>query len=945
MQLAYPLLLSAVALSAIPWCVFAGLSDEVIRSVLGSVKGGILVKNGKRTSCELGVVDDQGSYVAKDCLDYTKDKKINRDTKYEVYLDGGLDGKPVKHTVSNFTVINSHPRALANNFLFLHYNDGGDKQWNNMVSPVLGYAWDAVVYVRRSLRDMDSMVWDEPKFASLGTDYDQGCITMSGLFKANPSYFMCKPDLLPTPTSDLTPCPIPYGSVYGIVSRKAHLMGIHSFSNVVINQTMCTSLEQRSYYTSLHRYNNYANKKLGWKMDYDAPVFGNDMTNFPVDWEIPEKVDSYDVGLDIFVERGGFFEDQKEQIVFPPPAASSDEDSSIAQDEQGSADPNSSHDTTDKKRNAIIIGVCVGVGGFFIILGIILYVWWWRERHTGSVDPMSRNEYQTMLESDLGTLSVLQHRPVDRDILVEYDLPPVYDDPVDFTQKGPNSEIPTRTASSINTITQDTKESLLFLIARAYGATQPRLVSRDNLSLLSVVKGGMLVKNGNLTSCELAVIDNTVSITAASCLDHISPTVVDPNSLYFVYLDNGLDGRVAHYQVTNVTVHPGFNPTTHVNDIAILQYNNGADVKWQNAISPAPDFKWDQIGFVRVVPKDLGKQDWNGFKYDFINGNHDDTCDALSQIYTLNAKDMVCTGLTVNALSTNFSNCAIPLGTAYGLANNKAYIIGSYAYSAINDGDSFCSYVTQRSYYTLFANYMGFITATLGRQLTVDSDFFKVDMSKFNPDYRMADSELNGGNGLNSTIVGGDFYKNQIADSGIAPSLDEMMEPNPDDGEMGDLDSLSESEQVSSKIPEASSSEPAESSEGLSNKDTIIVAVCASLGGAVIIGLVLLVVLWYKRRRKEKKYPAGQSGYQDIIASEIGGAMVRRDSQAVSDFADTAPMQGSSSISTFRRISLIPHTTDSLYHNDMPPVYNEEVERANGRVPSTFYKGSATSEQ
>ncbi|KAJ1866568.1 hypothetical protein LPJ78_001734 [Coemansia sp. RSA 989] len=466
MQLAYQLLLSAVVLLSIPRYTHAGLSDEVIRSVLGSVKGGILVKNGKRTSCELGVVDDQGSYVAKDCLDYTKDRKINKDTKYEVYLDGGLDGKPVKYTVSNFTVINSHPRALANNFLFLHYNDGGDKQWHNMVSPVLGYAWDAVVYVRRSLRDMDSMVWDEPKFAGLSTDYDQGCLIMSGLFKANPSYFMCKPNLLPTPSNDLTPCPIPYGSVYGIVSRKAHLMGIHSFTNVVLNKTMCTSPEQRSYYTSLHRYSNYANKKLGWKMDYDAAVFGNDMTNFPTDWEIPEKVDSYDVGLDIFVERGGFFKDQKPQIVFPPPEVSSSDEvssnnaASESQNEENSAEPNSTHDAPndDKKRNAIIIGVCVGVGGFFIILGIILYVWWWRERHMGSVDPMSRNEYQNMLETDLGTLSVLQHRPVDRDILVEYDLPPVYDDPVDFTQKGPNSEIPTRTASSINTITQDTKE-------------------------------------------------------------------------------------------------------------------------------------------------------------------------------------------------------------------------------------------------------------------------------------------------------------------------------------------------------------------------------------------------------------------------------------------------------------------------------------------------------
>ncbi|KAJ2847243.1 hypothetical protein IWW36_003951 [Coemansia brasiliensis] len=467
MRLTYHLLLLVVALLSISHYTHAGLSDEIIRSVLGGVKGGILVKDGKRTSCELGVVDDQGSYVAKDCLDYTETRDINKDTKYEVYLDGGLDGKPAKYTVTNITAINTHPRALANNFLFLHYNNGTSKKWSNMVSPALSYGWNAVVYVRRNLRDMETMEWDEPKFAELGTDYDQSCITMSGLFKANPSYFMCKPDVLPTPSNDLTPCPIPYGTVYGIVSRKAHLMGIHSFTNVVLNQTMCTSPKQRSYYTSLHRYNNYANEKLDWKMDYDPAVFGNDLSKYPSDWEIPEREDSYDVGLDIFVERGGFFKDQKPQIVFPPPETTSSSNEGNSNDTEDSLDntdnspddaESGSQNEDNKNRNAIIIGVCVGVGGLFIIIGIILYVWWWRERHMGSVDPMSRNEYQNMLETDLGTLSVLQHRPVDRDILVEYDLPPVYDDPVDFTQKGPNSEIPTRTASSINTATQDEKE-------------------------------------------------------------------------------------------------------------------------------------------------------------------------------------------------------------------------------------------------------------------------------------------------------------------------------------------------------------------------------------------------------------------------------------------------------------------------------------------------------
>ncbi|KAJ2209700.1 hypothetical protein EV180_006650, partial [Coemansia sp. RSA 518] len=50
---------------------------------------------------------------------------------------------------------------------------------------------------------------------------------------------------------------------------------------------------------------------------------------------------------------------------------------------------------------------------------------------------MSRNEFQNMLESDLGGLSVPRDGfgAAERDIIAEYDLPPVYDDPVE--EQGP----------------------------------------------------------------------------------------------------------------------------------------------------------------------------------------------------------------------------------------------------------------------------------------------------------------------------------------------------------------------------------------------------------------------------------------------------------------------------------------------------------------------------
>ncbi|KAJ1776621.1 hypothetical protein LPJ62_006684, partial [Coemansia sp. RSA 2167] len=147
-------------------------NGHVIRSVISGVKGGILVKDGKRTSCDLGVVTSSGAYVAKDCLDYTKTGNIDNSTTYEAYLDDGLDGKPIKYTITNFFKVTNNSQTLSNNYVYLRYNNYNSTLWKNMVSPTLGYAWDAVVYVRRSLRDMGQMVWDDPEFIGLGTDYD-----------------------------------------------------------------------------------------------------------------------------------------------------------------------------------------------------------------------------------------------------------------------------------------------------------------------------------------------------------------------------------------------------------------------------------------------------------------------------------------------------------------------------------------------------------------------------------------------------------------------------------------------------------------------------------------------------------------------------------------------------------------------------------------------------
>ncbi|KAJ2480079.1 hypothetical protein IWW56_002680 [Coemansia sp. RSA 2131] len=459
-----------------------------------------------------------------------------------------------------------------------------------------------------------------------------------------------------------------------------------------------------------------------------------------------------------------------------------------------------------------------------------------------------------------------------------------------------------------------------------------RLDRRDNADLLSVIKGGVLVADGKLTSCELAVIDCRASITAASCLH--TGTGLNPDLKYQVYLDDGLDGIPVHYNVDSITVHPSYNPANHVNDFAIIQYNPNGTISWQNSISPKYDANWEEIGFLRVAPSNLEKDRWEGFTYEFSPASHDNKCDDMSEMYAMNSKDMKCTNWTTEALAPEFNICGIPLGTAYGIANNNAYIIGTYSYSAVSGGDTMCSYTEHRSYYTTLANYMAFITKTLGRDLLIENDFFKVNMSALSVDYKMVDRDFIEDNGLKSTKIAGDFYKDQKPGIGLDLNVGESV---PLDSDTSNVDVSSDDHAESSKQEVET-----ESSSGLSNRETVIVAVCVTLGALTIICVFLLYVFWYRKRKRNTKYPIGQAEYQDMLESTIGGASahgpdIRPDSafELPSLLPDPRPHQ----MPLMRELN-----TQSIYHAEMPPEYDEGVEQMLVRVSSAVYKNEPNPE-
>ncbi|KAJ2810681.1 hypothetical protein H4S07_002532, partial [Coemansia furcata] len=87
---------------------------------------------------------------------------------------------------------------------------------------------------------------------------------------------------------------------------------------------------------------------------------------------------------------------------------------------------------------------------------------------------------------------------------------------------------------------------------------------------MSTFRGAVLVKNGQPTSCEFALIDNQSAFLAANCLDY-SNGLVNQNTKYEIYFDNakGQGPGRATLIPDKIIVHPLYNPTSFANNIAV----------------------------------------------------------------------------------------------------------------------------------------------------------------------------------------------------------------------------------------------------------------------------------------------------------------------------------------------------------------------------------------
>ncbi|KAJ2007553.1 hypothetical protein GGI04_001475 [Coemansia thaxteri] len=387
---------------------------------------------------------------------------------------------------------------------------------------------------------------------------------------------------------------------------------------------------------------------------------------------------------------------------------------------------------------------------------------------------------------------------------------------------------------------------------------QHRLARRATPSDLSMVKAGLLVKNGKQTSCALGILDNQASIVSADCLNYKANGQVDMSVIYEAFINAAYDGSPARHAVLNVTIHPSYNPTTKANNVAVIQYNGGSTNAWHNYNAIGPD-TWSNIVYSQQYISEIDTLTWATPQV-YSQGSADSMCEQLSPLYTANEKDYTCSSGTLSPPSSSLSSCSVPYQMAYGLIGTTLFPAAIFSHVVVQGGSNLCQYSNQRSYYTMMSDYLMFASTVLNRTVYYYSGGNSTQPQQ-NPGYSMA--LPTGSSPSSAAVVGGDMYAKQS--TGTPTSSSYRM-------------SSSGQQRPTSVVESTSSSAPSDdpssdgSSSGMSHRTIAIVAACSAVGALLLAVAAFFTVRWWRAHVARTRDPYKEAAAQRMLADGLGGA-------------------------------------------------------------------------
>ncbi|KAJ1663946.1 hypothetical protein EV178_004568 [Coemansia sp. RSA 1646] len=457
----------------------------------------------------------------------------------------------------------------------------------------------------------------------------------------------------------------------------------------------------------------------------------------------------------------------------------------------------------------------------------------------------------------------------------------------------------------------------------------PHLSTRDVTSDLKTIKRGILAKNGKITSCELGIFTNLAALVSADCLDYTNGLNLNSSTSYDAYVDDGIDGKAGKYEVYGITVHPKYDSSTKANNIAVIQFNKGQDIIWNNTIAIKRELYWGDMVYSRSAITDLDSMTWKDPEVSKNPPAEDPNCDSMSVLYNTNSYDFTCSASTVPSPDSYLSPCDIPYGTVYTYMNDTLYLAGFYSYSSVSGkagDDGLCNSGTVRNYYVMMSDWIIFAATNIDPHMF----YYHPHTDEIAPELDISYTLKTPGTSDKSTVslVGGDYFKYQgtftsssslssesASDSNMSSKdllqssfdSDDEGSFSEDDASSLEFNNESNTESLSEDATGSSPSEKDDDNDKSNHKTIIIAVVVAFVGGVILVaGLFYLFRQWNKNRKLSIEDPVSRA------------TMAHMDEVAV----DNSPYYGRIQSQAGANMMGVPHS-------EQPPVYDDDVPLTN----------------
>ncbi|KAJ1664946.1 hypothetical protein EV178_003625 [Coemansia sp. RSA 1646] len=183
----------------------------------------------------------------------------------------------------------------------------------------------------------------------------------------------------------------------------------------------------------------------------------------------------------------------------------------------------------------------------------------------------------------------------------------------------------------------------------------------------------VLIKNGEDTSCMIAIMDMTSAFVAANCIDLTSNSQVDTSVNYKLRYTPRPDNTIIEVSVnpSDTTIHPNYNSSTLENSVAIMQSS-----------------KDTTDNYFAYIASNLYMGDTYNTPVVSNQPSDDSDCAAGSGLYAANKDWMSCTS-TITTSDANQA-CSIPYSLMYRQKSTRTNIVvmsDLYSHSVVYGGD------------------------------------------------------------------------------------------------------------------------------------------------------------------------------------------------------------------------------------------------------------------